>query len=108
AGTVRVLEAPPSRRAARDTTWGTEAPHPRSTAPPRHRTPSTGPRQARNTPHQRSQHVDEGVFGKAARERAIAGIETEMERLCELLAEGMGLGLGEGREMVGGAMSDSP
>lgn len=50
--------------------------------------------------------MDEGVFGKAARERAIAGIETEMERLCELLAEGMGLGLGEGREMVGGAMSE--
>ncbi|XRQ02350.1 polyprenyl synthetase family protein [Actinomadura welshii] len=50
--------------------------------------------------------MDEGVFGKAARERAIAGIEAEMARLCEQLAEGRAMGLGEGREMVGGAMSE--
>ncbi|WP_243717686.1 polyprenyl synthetase family protein [Actinomadura sp. KC345] len=50
--------------------------------------------------------MDEGLFGKAAQERAVADVETEMARLCELLAEGLPLGLGEGREMVGGAMSE--
>lgn len=50
--------------------------------------------------------MDEGVFGKAARERAIAEVEAEMARLCELLAEGLAMGLNEGREMVGGAMSE--
>ncbi|TDC75534.1 polyprenyl synthetase family protein [Actinomadura sp. 7K507] len=50
--------------------------------------------------------MDEGVFGKAAQERAIAEVEAEMAVLCELLAEGLPLGLGEGREMVGGAMSE--
>ncbi|TDD27554.1 hypothetical protein E1287_34310 [Actinomadura sp. KC06] len=47
----------------------------------------------------------EGLFGKAAQERAIAEVEAEMARLCELLAEGLGMGLDAGREMVGGAMS---
>ncbi|WP_433478603.1 polyprenyl synthetase family protein [Spirillospora sp. CA-142024] len=50
--------------------------------------------------------MDEGVFGKAAQERAIAEVEAEMARLCELLAEGLAMGLDEGREMVGGAMSE--
>ncbi|GAA0555530.1 polyprenyl synthetase family protein [Actinomadura livida] len=50
--------------------------------------------------------MDEGVFGRAARERAIAGVEAEIARLCEELAEGRGIGLGAGREMVGGAMSE--
>ncbi|MEU8799828.1 polyprenyl synthetase family protein [Spirillospora sp. NPDC048819] len=50
--------------------------------------------------------MDEGVFGRAARERAIAEVEAEMARLCELLAEGLAMGLDEGREMVGGAMSE--
>ncbi|MFI0371759.1 hypothetical protein ACH35V_28165 [Actinomadura sp. 1N219] len=47
----------------------------------------------------------EGLFGKAAQDRAIAEVEAEMARLCELLAEGLAMGLDEGREMVGGAMS---
>jgi heptaprenyl diphosphate synthase len=50
--------------------------------------------------------VDEGVFGRAAQERAIAEVEVEIARLCELLAEGLAMGLDEGREMVGGAMSE--
>jgi hypothetical protein len=50
--------------------------------------------------------VDEGVFGQAAQERAIAEVEAEMARLCELLAEGLAMGVDEGREMVGGAMSE--
>jgi len=50
--------------------------------------------------------VDEGVFGRAAQERAIAEVETEMARLCEMLAEGLAMGVEEGREMVGGAMSE--
>ncbi|MEU8125508.1 hypothetical protein AB0C21_42940 [Spirillospora sp. NPDC049024] len=50
--------------------------------------------------------MDEGVFGRAAQERAIAEVEAEMVRLCELLAEGMAMGVDEGREMVGGAMSE--
>lgn len=50
--------------------------------------------------------MDEGVFGRAAQERAIAEVEAEMARLCELLAEGLAMGLDEGREMVGGAMSE--
>ncbi|MFG2085957.1 MULTISPECIES: polyprenyl synthetase family protein [unclassified Spirillospora] len=50
--------------------------------------------------------MDEGVFGKAAQERAIAEVEAEMARLCEVLAEGLAMGLDEGREMVGGAMSE--
>ncbi|NEA22955.1 hypothetical protein, partial [Actinomadura bangladeshensis] len=50
--------------------------------------------------------MDEGVFGRAAQERAIAEIEAEVARLCELLAEGLAMGLDDGREMVGGAMSE--
>ncbi|WP_141576897.1 hypothetical protein [Actinomadura sp. WMMA1423] len=50
--------------------------------------------------------MDEGAFGRAAQERAIAEAEAEMARLCELLAEGMAMGVDEGREMVGGAMSE--
>jgi heptaprenyl diphosphate synthase len=50
--------------------------------------------------------VDEGVFGRAAQDRAIAEVEVEIARLCELLAEGLAMGLDEGREMVGGAMSE--
>ncbi|SFN27555.1 Polyprenyl synthetase [Actinomadura madurae] len=50
--------------------------------------------------------MDEGVFGRVAQERAIAEVEAEMARLCELLAEGLAMGLDEGREMVGGAMSE--
>ncbi|NKZ09189.1 polyprenyl synthetase family protein [Actinomadura latina] len=50
--------------------------------------------------------MDEGAFGRAAQERAIAEIEVEIARLCELLAEGRAMGLDEGREMVGGAMSE--
>ncbi|TDE25192.1 polyprenyl synthetase family protein [Actinomadura sp. 6K520] len=50
--------------------------------------------------------MDEGLFGRAARERAIADVEAEIARLCEVLAEGRGIGLGAGREMVGGAMSE--
>ncbi|MEU8346029.1 heptaprenyl diphosphate synthase [Actinomadura meyerae] len=50
--------------------------------------------------------MDEGVFGKAAQERAIAEVEVEIARLCELLAEGLAMGLDDGREMVGGAMSE--
>ena len=50
--------------------------------------------------------MDEGVFGKAAQHRAVAEIEVEIARLCELLAEGLAMGLDEGREMVGGAMSE--
>ncbi|MFD0532811.1 hypothetical protein ACFQY7_02515 [Actinomadura luteofluorescens] len=50
--------------------------------------------------------MDEGAFGRAAQERAIAEVEAEMARLCELLAEGLAMGVDEGREMVGGAMSE--
>ncbi|MEU5995680.1 polyprenyl synthetase family protein [Spirillospora sp. NPDC047418] len=50
--------------------------------------------------------MDDGVFGRAAQERAIAEIEAEVARLCELLAEGLAMGLDDGREMVGGAMSE--
>lgn len=50
--------------------------------------------------------MDEGVFGRTAQERAIAEVEAEMARLCELLAEGLAMDLDEGREMVGGAMSE--
>ncbi|MEV0666631.1 polyprenyl synthetase family protein [Actinomadura luteofluorescens] len=50
--------------------------------------------------------MDEGAFGRAAQERAIAEVEAEMTRLCELLAEGLAMGVDEGREMVGGAMSE--
>ncbi|MEV3919317.1 hypothetical protein [Actinomadura coerulea] len=50
--------------------------------------------------------MDEGVFGRAARDRAIAEVEVEMARLCELLAEGLAMGVDGGREMVGGAMSE--
>ncbi|MEU9840170.1 hypothetical protein AB0C69_13215 [Actinomadura sp. NPDC048032] len=50
--------------------------------------------------------MDEGAFGRAAQERAIAEVEVEMARLCELLAEGLAMGVDGGREMVGGAMSE--
>ncbi|TDD81248.1 hypothetical protein E1293_18980 [Actinomadura darangshiensis] len=50
--------------------------------------------------------MDDGVFGRAAQERAVAEVEAEMARLCELLAEGLAMGLDDGREMVGGAMSE--
>ncbi len=50
--------------------------------------------------------MDEGVFGRTAQDRAIAEVELEIARLCELLAEGRAMGLDEGREMVGGAMSE--
>ncbi|NDU76146.1 hypothetical protein GWI34_26475 [Actinomadura sp. DSM 109109] len=50
--------------------------------------------------------MDEGAFGRAAQERAVAEVEAETARLCELLAEGLAMGVDEGREMVGGAMSE--
>ncbi|MFD0688564.1 polyprenyl synthetase family protein [Actinomadura fibrosa] len=48
----------------------------------------------------------EGAFGQAARERAVNAVKAELASLCEDLAEGLAMGLDEGREMVGGAMSE--